>query len=146
MRIHADRRGNFGIIIALLIPLLIVAAGGVIDVFQAMGEKARIQNELDAAVLAAVLEQSSEKQLGKARSHVARLLPPELTDLELAASGASMALASNKDGSLTGRLSIAHPTIFLKIIHVDAIPIDVSSTAIRIRGKSGEVDSARLVR
>ncbi len=51
-----NQHGNFGIIMALLIPVLILVAGGVVDIVYALGQKTRFQDELDAAMLAAVHE------------------------------------------------------------------------------------------
>jgi len=133
-KICHDRTGNFGIIMALLIPLLIVAAGGVVDIVWAMGQKVRFQDQLDAAVLAAVHETETEKQLETATSYIREISDSELSAPELLEAGVSLALVKNADGSLTGTLRMPHPTAFLKIIHMDNIPISVSSTAIKSGG------------
>ena len=54
-RLAADRRGNFGFLTALLIPVLLLIAGGAIDVARAFAEKERLQGLTDAAVMAAAL-------------------------------------------------------------------------------------------
>lgn len=136
-RLRADRRGNFGIIIALLIPLLIVVAGGVVDIVYATGQKTTYQDELDAAILAAVHESEAEAQSTKARSYIRDLADSGLSDQELLAAGMSLVLVKNSDGSLTGTLRMPHPTAFLKIVHLDYIPISVSSTAILTGGSGG---------
>ncbi|MBU4529986.1 MAG: pilus assembly protein [Hoeflea sp.] len=133
-RLRNDRGGNFGIIMALLIPLLIVVAGGVVDIVWAMGQKVRFQDQLDAAVLAAVHETAAEKQLATATSYIREISDSELSAPELLDAGMSLALVKNADGSLTGTLRMPHPTAFLKIIHLDNIPISVSSTAIKTGG------------
>ena len=136
-RIRTDRAGNFGIIMALLIPLLIVAAGGVVDIVWAMGKKVRYQDQLDAAILAAVHETATEKQLETATSYIREISDSELSQPELDEAGMSLALVKNADGSLTGTLQMPHPTAFLKIIHMNNIPISVSSTAIKAGGSGG---------
>ncbi|MBC7282835.1 pilus assembly protein TadG-related protein [Hoeflea sp.] len=135
-RIHRNRAGNFGIIIALLIPLLIVVAGGVVDIVWAMGQKVRYQDQLDAGMLAAVHETASEKQLETATSYIREISDSNLSALEMAEAGMSLALVKNDDGSLTGTLKMPHPTAFLKIIHLNDIPISVTSTAIKSGGSS----------
>ena len=48
-----DRSGNFGIISALLAPVLLVSAGGALDVASAYNTRVDMQAQLDAAMLAA---------------------------------------------------------------------------------------------
>ncbi|MEP3435616.1 MAG: pilus assembly protein TadG-related protein [Hoeflea sp.] len=129
-----DYAGNFGIIIALLIPLLIVVAGGVVDIVHAMSQKARLQDELDTAILAAVHETDADRQLEAATSYVRTLADSGLSEAEMLETGMSLVLTAKSDGSLTGTLRMPHPTAFLKIIHMDDIPISVSSTAIKTVG------------
>lgn len=129
-RLRADQRGNFGIIIALLIPFLILVVGGVIDVVQAMGQKTVYQDELDAAVLAAVHESEAAEQAEKARSHIRDMAYSTMSEQEFLEAGMSLALVANSDGSLTANLQMPHPTAFLKIVHLMSIPISVTSTAI----------------
>ena len=150
------RSGNFGIIIALLIPLLVVVAGGAIDLLHAMGQKSRYQVELDAAVLAAVKEAAAGNQFATARSYIHSISDPELTLTELQQSGVELLLTTNADGSLSGTLRMPHPTSFLRIVHLNTIPITVSSTAILIENGGGggagtgiqgsDVGMARLIR
>ncbi|MDZ7600196.1 MAG: pilus assembly protein TadG-related protein [Hoeflea sp.] len=133
-RLCKDRAGNFGIIIALLIPLLIVVAGGVVDIVHAMGQKGRFQDQLDAAMLAAVHETATQKQLETATSYIREIADSDLSPPELLEAGMSLVVVKNADGSLTGTLRMPHPTAFLKIVHMDNIPISVSSTAIKTGG------------
>ena len=130
LKLLRDRGGNFGMATALLIPVLLVAAGGALDVTLAMAEKARIQGELDAAVLAAARETDEDGQLERARGFMTDLAvsPEELAELSL--QGTSLALVRNADGSLTGNFSKPHPTYFLGLIGMDRIPLGVSATAL----------------
>ena len=133
-KLRANQAGNFGIIIALLIPLLIVVAGGVVDIVHAMGQKVRFQDELDAAMLAAVHKSAADEQFATARSYIGEIAESDLTEAEMAAEGMSLVVIKNSDGSLTGTLQMQHPTAFLSIIHMNAIPINVTSTAIKDGG------------
>ncbi|AKH99572.1 Putative Flp pilus-assembly TadE/G [Hoeflea sp. IMCC20628] len=129
-RLHADGGGNLGIVIALLIPLLILVVGGVVDIVHAMGQKTMYQDELDAAVLAAVHETEAGEQAEKARSHIRDMADSTMSEQDLLEAGMSLALVANSDGSLTANLQMPHPTAFLKIVHLMNIPISVTSTAI----------------
>lgn len=131
-----NRSGNFGIIMALLIPLLIVVAGGAVDIVYALGQKTSYQDQLDAAMLAAVHETATDEQLKTARSYIQQFSESGLTEAELLAAGMSLVLAKNPDGSLTGTLKMPHPTAFLSIINLNNIPISVTSTAIKTGGAS----------
>ncbi len=51
MRILTEKLGNFGIMTAILMPLLIMAAGSAIDLTNALSEKTRLQDAADAAAL-----------------------------------------------------------------------------------------------
>ncbi|MEM5474337.1 pilus assembly protein TadG-related protein [Hoeflea sp. AS60] len=131
-----NQQGNFGIIITLLIPLLILVAGGMVDIVNALGQKTRFQDELDAAILAAVHETTSEAQLNRAQTYITEFSESGLSDIEMAEAGMSLVVKKNSDGSLTGTLRMPHPTAFLSIINLDNIPISVTSTAIKTGGAS----------
>lgn len=135
-RLRKDRRGNFGIIIALLIPLLILIAGGAVDIVYALGDKTRYQDELDAAMLAAVHEDASQAQFNTAQSYILEFSDTDKTESELLSAGMSLAVVKNSDGSLTGTLKMPHPTTFLRIVNLNEIPISVTSTAIKTGGAS----------
>ncbi len=45
--------GNFGMLAALMLPVLVVAAGGAVDLANAFAEKSHLQEKLDAGVIAA---------------------------------------------------------------------------------------------
>ncbi|OCW58597.1 pilus assembly protein TadG-related protein [Hoeflea olei] len=135
-----NRSGNFGIIMALLIPLLLLVAGGAVDVVHALGQRSMYQDQLDAAVLAAVHESDAEAQLSTARSYIRSLSDSGLSAAQLQQAGISLELATNPDGSLTGTLHMPHPTAFLKLVHLNAIPISVSATAIKAGGAAPAPD------
>lgn len=130
---HA-REGNFGILMALLIPLVMVAGGGAVDIVHALGTKTELQDQLDAAVLAAIHEASPDKRLKVAKSYfpdAASSGQPGAAPFEKTI---SLALVDNPDGSVTGKLQMQHPTAFLSIVNLKKIPIGVTSTAIKTGG------------
>ena len=133
-----DRLGNFGMITALLAPVLLVAAGGAIDVAAAMAEKTRLQGKLDGAMLAAVQQSGEEKRMKLASSFMNNLdSEGELEEEEI--SQRSLTLASNSDGSLSGTYKAPVKTSFLGIIGISTLPVTITSTAIAAEG-SGNGD------
>ena len=131
-----NQDGNFGIIIAILIPVLILVAGGAIDVVYALSQKTAYQDELDAAMLAAVHETATDDQLRTAKSYIQQFSDSELSEAEMLEAGMSLVLTNNSDGSLTGSLRMPHPTAFPGVININNIPIGVSSTVIKTSGAS----------
>jgi len=130
-QIVTNQEGSFGVLIAVLIPLLLVVAGGAIDVVFALNQKTTYQDELDAAMLAAAHETSAEDQFNTAKSYIQQLADSELSETEMQEAGMSLVLTANSDGSLTGTLDMPHPTAFLGIVNIKNIPITVTSTVIK---------------
>jgi Flp pilus assembly protein TadG len=129
--IFKNQNGNFGIIIAVLIPLLIVVAGGAIDIVSALNQKTKYQDELDAAMLAAAHETSTDARFNTAKSYIPKLAESNLSETEMQEAGIALVLTANSDGSLTGKLNMPYPTAFLNIINLKNIPITVTSTVIK---------------
>ncbi|MEQ8482199.1 MAG: pilus assembly protein [Hoeflea sp.] len=128
------RDGNFGILMSLLVPLVMVAGGGAVDIIHALGTKTELQDQLDAAVLAAIHEADPNQRLDVARSFF-----PDISGSGEPGSGPvektiSLALVDNPDGSVTGTLQMQHPTAFLSIVNLKEIPIGVTSTAMSTGG------------
>lgn len=120
--------GNFGIISALLVPMLLVAAGGAVDVNRAFTEKDRLQNLLDSAMLAAVHKTSPEDRLKQAKSFLSSA-SVEAVDFEK-----RLKIDQNADGSITGKFTGAVSTPFLSLMGIDSYDISVQSTAIATTG------------
>ena len=57
-----DRSGNVALLAALMTPILLVVAGGSVDVMNAMTEKQHLQEKLDAGVLAAASKPTLQAQ------------------------------------------------------------------------------------
>ncbi len=67
-RLWQDRAGNFGIMTAVMLPVLLGAAGLAIDFTRAMDEKGRLQSLADAATLAAVTEMAGSDEMSEAEA------------------------------------------------------------------------------
>ena len=55
-RMTADRRGSVAVLVAVLVPALLLIAGGTVDFAQVMLQRQRLQDAVDAATLAATRE------------------------------------------------------------------------------------------
>ena len=111
-------RGNIAITAAMAAPVLLMLAGGAVDVRHAEQRRAHMQEALDAAVIAGLA-----------------------ADLEGDEDAAQAVFAANKatdvpegafeivSGDMEGEVSTEVPTSFLKIIGVDSIPISAFARA-----------------
>lgn len=124
-RFGKSRSGNFAIATALILPLLLVTAGGVVDVYGALADKAQGQERLDAAVLAAVHQPEPAAQKAIVEDFVAMLQAELAGDVT-----GSLVVSHGSDGSVTASIRAEHPSPFLNIIGIATIPLNVTSTAI----------------
>jgi len=130
-RLLADRSGNFGIMSALLIPILLAAAGGAVDVSSAFLQKADMQGSLDAAVLAAARKPDLNSQTAEAMSFLGLTKDDLAENGDVATTGkAGFSFIANSDGSVTGNYSRSMPTHFLSLVGLPQLPVKVQSTAI----------------
>jgi type II secretory pathway pseudopilin PulG len=119
-----DRAGNFGIMTAILVPVLLTAAGGAIDMSRALTEKANLQALIDAAALAAAQQTDPQKQYEVAKQFVASAVP-EGTDFEDV-----LGIAAQTDGSIAATFNRSIDTPFLRLIGIQTYDITVTATAI----------------
>jgi hypothetical protein len=129
-----DRRGNFGVLAALMMPVLLVAAGGVVDMGNAFMQKQDMQEKLDGAVLAAAAKPDTASQRSAVESFFAGMVDPDGEKLDLSK---ALAVSANSDGSLTGQFHGSFKPSFLGMVGMSDMKIDVSSTAIADKAKAG---------
>lgn len=115
-----DRSGNFGMISALLLPLLLVSAGGAVDLASALSTRTKMQEQLDAAMLAAAHKPTKSEQYAEASRF-----------LQLG-SGIEFEITFNQDGSLTGRYQRNVTNSFLGIIGLYTFSPSVTTTVATI--------------
>lgn len=135
----ADRSGNFGILAAVLTPVLLVAAGGAVDMTHAFTKKQELQEKMDAAVLAAALKSDAKSQRQEVENFMSSVMPEEQEDgqpIELN-SAVVLEVASNADGSITGTFSDKFKPSFLGLAGLGELNISVSSTAIADKQDTG---------
>lgn len=129
-----DATGNFAIIFALLLPIILVCAGGALDISLAYKEKVKLQSATDAAALSAA----------QASGSTAR---QQLVASMLAGNGASASLVTftattNSDNSLTVNARRDFSPYFLGMIGLNKVTVSVSSTAIASAGSSSPSSGA----
>lgn len=134
-----DRSGNFGILAAVLAPVLLIAAGGAVDMSHAFTKKQELQEKMDAAVLAGVLKSDAQSQRQEVQSFMSSFLPEEQQygqsgELKLAS---VLTVTNNNDGSLTGTFSDKFKPSFLGLAGLGELNISVSSTAIADKQEAG---------
>lgn len=127
MRFLCDAGGNFAVTTALVLPILVTAAGGAIDITQASIERTRLQDTLDAAMLSAVSKTDIDSQRREAERFLTDRIPEDV-DLQKA-----LSVKGNDDGSLTGTYAGEVSTNFLTMIGLGKINLKVQATAIATR-------------
>jgi hypothetical protein len=118
-----DRSGNFGMISAALAPILLVSAGGALDVVSAYNARVDFQGQLDAAMLAAAHKSGKTAQELEARN----FLGLDAREDEINET-VGFSLTVNADGSLTGSYEKKVENQFLRIIGLSEFNIGVSTT------------------
>jgi hypothetical protein len=125
LRLWADRAGNFGMLSALLAPVLLVSAGGVLDLASAYVYRNDMQGDLDAAMLAAAGQTDSTSRETLARS----FLGLDVTGKQLE-EGVSFSIKVNADGSITGNYERTINNRFLGLAGLSTFEIGVTTTVI----------------
>ncbi|MDH4412270.1 MAG: pilus assembly protein, partial [Rhizobium sp.] len=118
-----DRSGNFGIISAALAPILLVSAGGAIDVVIAYNTRIEMQAHLDAAMLAAARKSGKSAQELEARNFLGLQAEQDQINERV-----GFSLTANADGSLTGGYEQDVDNRFLGIIGLSRFKLGVSTT------------------
>ena len=126
-----NRHGNFAMLAALMMPVLLVMAGGTVDIANAFVKKQNLQEKLDAAVLSAASKPTPQAQRTEVENFFGDMVDDAGKKIDLAN---AVSVASNNDGSLTGGFLASHQTSFLGLIGLSQMPISVSSTAIASKG------------
>jgi Flp pilus assembly protein TadG len=125
--------GNFGMLAALMAPILLVSAGGAVDIMNAMTEKRHLQEKLDAGVLAAATKATPQAQRSEIENFLSDLVSQDGQSIDLKN---AVSVASNSDGSVTGDYKADFKPSFLPLIGMNTMRISVSATAFAPKAKS----------
>lgn len=119
-RFARDRSGGLAITAAMAAPVLVMLAGGAVDMNRLQAERLRAQDALDAAVLSGIAGGSSGDKVDAAEAFAA--------NNRLEGATASFEIDS---GEMTGTVNASVPTSFLTLIGVRSFAIRLSATAVR---------------
>jgi Flp pilus assembly protein TadG len=123
----ADRSGNFGLTLALTFVPMAIGIGVSIDYVRAWNVKLKMQDDLDAALIASIKEVDAltEEKLQKKVSDwfVAQA---DLTDASYALAGSSITV-NKTDRTIEATAAGTIETSFLKIAHIDTIAVAAKS-------------------
>lgn len=116
--------GNFGMLFALLLPALVVAGGGVIDIANVHRTKIKIQNSADVAALAAAQLSGGSFE---SRSDMAdQIFRTNTTSIAYDQAGRLSVSGKQYIYSATANV----PTIFLRIANINEFDLRVEATAV----------------
>ncbi len=117
-----NKSGNIAVIASVSLPLILFAAGVAIDFSSAQATKSTMQDNLDAALLAAVLEKESKDRKKIAQKYVKTVNPQfKLENFETDDIGDSRYASAE--------LSFKSPTLFAKALGREKIQIRVAAKA-----------------
>lgn len=129
INILRQRGGNFAVTAALVAPILLFVAGGVIDFAIAYRDRTQLQGSLDAAVLAAVQTSDANAQLAIVDDMLAGN-GVKIGDTAQDVGNTSITIVRNADGSVTATATRIYETTFLAIMGLRTIDVSAKSTAI----------------
>lgn len=120
--------GNFGMLTALTVPVLLLAGGGTVDVYTAYDQKQKMQSLLDGGLLAAARESDVSKQQDVAADFISGY-DAQTADAKVdGALTKRLKVTKNADGTLTGVYSQAYKTYFLGLAGLSKIDLSVTAT------------------
>lgn len=122
-RIRKDRSGNFALTTTIMLPVFLVAGGGVIDASSAYVHRNETQGKLDAAVLAAAGEPDVTKRFAAAAS----FMPPFQSSARQEVN--PLVVVNNSDGSVTGTYTSNIPNHFLHLVGLNSFKLVTTATA-----------------
>ena len=120
--------GNFGVLTAIVVPVLLLAGGGALDIYAAYDQRQQMQAHLDGGLLAAARESELSKQQDVTADFIAAF---DTANVDTQTDGAMtnrLKVTRNSDGSLTGIYSQGYTTSFLGLIGMPTLPLSVTAT------------------
>ncbi|OLP45758.1 TadE/TadG family type IV pilus assembly protein [Rhizobium oryziradicis] len=143
-RFRLSTEGNFAISTAVLLPLVLITAGGAVDVAGAFLQKTDLQERLDAGVLAAAQIRDPSQQRTTVLSFIAAATKTSLTpatngsqSIEGQDTAFQLTLDVGSDGTLNAGLSTKYPTNFLPIAGINVLPITLNASALSKPSQNG---------
>ncbi|WP_438751820.1 TadE/TadG family type IV pilus assembly protein [Pararhizobium sp. O133] len=135
-KLFRDRSGNFGIMAAVAVPVIIVAAGSAVDYTVANSDRTNLQQVADSAVLAggAVFDGTNFAVAEAAAVHYIKGQVETATDEQnsddKALTNKVKYKVSSSDKTLRVWMQKSVPTSLLKIANIDKVDVSVSASAL----------------
>lgn len=129
-RFLSNRDGNFGMMTALLLPLLLMTAGGSVDLYAAYNHRLQMQTQLDGALLAAGRESGYDDQEETVTDFLSAFDGQTSDPQEKTSLADRLQVTQNKDGSITAAYAQNYPTSFLGLIGLSNLPLSVESSVL----------------
>jgi Flp pilus assembly protein TadG len=122
---YSDESGNFGILTALLIPVLLVATGLAVDVSTALGRRIDIQGAADAAVLRAAGSIDPDGDSANVKAIVEATLAANSSDIITLIGEPTVTPNQGLCIAVSSKIS----TAFMRIVFVNEVSVGVNSCA-----------------
>jgi Flp pilus assembly protein TadG len=134
-KLAADKSGNFAMLTAIILPVVLVAGGSAVDVSVAFSEKSKLQDIADGAVLAAggVFDGTN---FATAKSMAEKFIAAQASGAVDEETSTDPKLAvlrykvSAKDNTLTVTMTKPVPTSVMRIASIDAVNVSVAASAL----------------
>lgn len=126
-RLVADRGGNFAMFSAVSVFTVMIGVGASIDLHSAYTQREKMQQSLDAGVLAAVRKSSLADQKTEIENIFLANFKNQTVDFNN-----NLSVVQNADTSITATLRVSMPTAFLGVTGVSSLPLAVKSSAIAL--------------
>lgn len=139
-RVLRDEAGNVGMILAIILPVLLMLAGGAIDLHRAANARSSSQDAADMAVLAAAA--SRDQDLENLTATAKKFFEENLDDRYIRPQFTST-VDEPEQAYLRLRATVSVPTMFMGIIGIKEMPVTVSATA--TRGAADKVELALVL-
>jgi len=121
-RFQLSEKGNVAVIFGLSAMALLGLTGGALDYYSAVSLKGKMQDAMDASVLAGLRYAEAERQDEAAKVFHSNL-PENVSGI------IPVYTPTPDENSLTGRASFASPTTLLNLLGIRDIPLSVTATA-----------------
>ncbi|WP_083223392.1 MULTISPECIES: TadE/TadG family type IV pilus assembly protein [unclassified Ensifer] len=138
MAMLKDRGGNFGMMAALVMPLVLAAGGVAIDMAKMVTTKNQMQDAADAAALAAAsaLVSKEKPDIAKAKEIATNFLKAQT------AGGNSVDLPANDDGATASGFAASANAAPIEELEVNSSTVDIIESANGATGKAFKVTVA----
>lgn len=125
----ADRRGNIALTFALIVTPLLIAVGCSLDYVRALNVKTKLQNDLDAALIAAIkdVDTKNETQLKSSVVNWMTALQGSATAYSLSIGDINLDMSSS---TIKATVRGGVPTSFLKIAGINRVNVAATSAVL----------------